>query len=158
MPLCPTPNSLEQWPKKAEDFIPHSGLMCVVDDLVSVVNKIAETTAVIKKGNPFAREDGTVEEAIFVEMIAQSIAAGSGYELTEEQRSTQQGYLLGIKNMKIMGTAHVGNTLRVKAFRTAQFGDFGIIEGTVSRGDEVLASGEIKVVQMFDAKPAESLL
>ncbi len=144
----------ESLPQKAAQFIPHSGLMCVVDQLLSTEGNIAETTAIVHADSPFAREDGTVEESIFVEMIAQSIAAGSGYELTKEQRRTQQGYLLGIKQMKIHGTARVGETLTVKAFKAAEFGDFGIIEGTVFRGVQVLASGEIKVVQLVEADSA----
>ena len=142
------------WPKKAADFIPHSGLMCMVDDLLSVREGIAVATAVIQENNPFVRKDGTVEEAVFVEMIAQTIAAGSGYELSEEKRRTHQGYLLGIKNIKILGTARAGETLRIKAYKYAQFGDFGIIEGTVFRGEEIIAYGEIKVFQTFDKKPA----
>ncbi len=156
MPLCPS-NLQDAWPKKAADFIPHSRLMLMVDDLMSVIDKTAETKTVIGKDHPFVRPDGTLEECVFVEMIAQTIAAGSGHDLTEEKRKTQQGYLLGIKNMKISGTARVGDTLKTTAFKSAQFGDFGIIEGKVTRGEEVLACGEIKVVQTFDAKPAGNL-
>ena len=85
-------------------------------------------------------------------MIAQTIAAGNGFGLTEEQRKTQQGYLLGVKNMKISGAARVGETLKIRAYKYAQYGDFGVIEGTVSRDGEVLAGAEIKVVQTFENK------
>lgn len=149
MPLCPNRETL---PQKAEKYIPHSGLMCVVDLLLSKQGDAAETTAVVRADSPFARPDGTVEESVFIEMIAQSIAAGSGFDLTEEQRRTQRGYLLGIKQMKIKGEARVGETLNVKAVKSAQFGDFGIIEGTVLRGMEVLAEGEIKVVQLLESQ------
>ena len=144
------------WPKRAADFIPHSGLMCVVDDLLSVEGGVVIATALIRENNPFVRKDGTVEEAVFVEMIAQTIAAGSGYELSEEKRGTQQGYLLGIKNIKILGTARAGETLKIRAYKSAEFGDFGIIEGTVLRGGEMLASGQIKVFQTFDRKTVEN--
>lgn len=143
--------------KKAEDLIPHSGPMCLVDDLLWVKDKHAETSTVIKSGGQFVREDGTLEECVFVEMIAQSIAAASGFDLTEEQRRTQQGYLLGIKNIKITGTARVGDRLNVKVFKSAQFGDFAIIEGSVLRGDETLAAGEIKVVQILEAPGVKPL-
>lgn len=139
-------------PRKAEEFIPHAGPMCVLDDLISVKDGVAEATATIRESSPFVRRDGTLEESIFVEMIAQAIAAGSGFELTEEQRKSQEGYLLGIKSMKIMGTARVGDTLKIKAFKYAQYGDFGVIEGTVLRGEQILAHGEIKVIQILEEK------
>jgi hypothetical protein len=41
----------------------------------------------------------------------------------------------------------VGDVLRIKAYKSAQFGDFSVIEGSVSRGSQVLAQGEIKVFQ-----------
>jgi 3-hydroxyacyl-[acyl-carrier-protein] dehydratase len=143
------------WPKKAADFMPHSGLMCVIDDLLSAGGGKAEASVVIRPGSPFLREDGTVDETVFVEMIAQTIAAGNGHELSDEKLKTRQGYLLGIKNVKITGTARAGDTLRIKAHKYAEFGDFGIIEGAVFRGEEILASGEIKVFQSFDGKPSE---
>ena len=41
----------------------------------------------------------------------------------------------------------MGENLLIKASEYAKFGDFGIIEGSVHSGSEVLASGEIKVFQ-----------
>ena len=147
----------EAWPKRAADFIPHSGLMCVVDDLLFVGGGIAEATAVIRENNPSVGADGILDRAVYVEMIAQTIAAGSGYELTKEKRKTQEGYLLGIKTMKMMGSARAGDILRIKAHKYAEYGDFGIIEGTIYRGEEILATGEIKVFQTFEKKPAGSV-
>jgi predicted hotdog family 3-hydroxylacyl-ACP dehydratase len=147
----------EVWPKNAGDYIPHSGLMRLVDELLSSGDGKAEVTAIIRDGNPFLRADGTLEEAVFVEMIAQAIAAGNGHDLTEEQRRTRTGYLLGAKSLKITGTARVGDILLIKARKNAEFGDFGIIEGQIFCGGELIAAGEIKVFQTFDQKP-ESVL
>ena len=148
----------EAWPKRAADYIPHSGLMCVIEDLIFVGGGIAEAIAVIRDTNPFLSADGMLEQVIYVEMIAQTIAAGSGYELTEEKRKTQEGYLLGIKNVKVFGGARLGDVLRIKAHKHAEYAGFGIIEGAVFRGDEMLASGEIKVFQTFKNNPVESVL
>lgn len=144
----------EPWPKKAADYMPHSGLMCVIDDLVFSGGGAAEAAAVVCEASPFLRADGTVEEAVFVEMIAQTIASGNGHDLSEEKRKIRQGYLLGVKNLKITGIAKVGDTLRIKAKKTAQFGDFGILEGQIFNGDLLIAAGELKVFQTFE--PVES--
>lgn len=143
----------EALPLKAEAFIPHSGLMCVIDDLIYVGDKDAKTTAVVTSQSPFAREDQTVDECIFIEMMAQTIAAGNGYKLSPKNRQNQEGYLLGVKNLIVNQVAQVGEALSVWAIKIAEFGDFGIIEGKVLSGEIVLAIGEIKVYQRVLEEP-----
>ena len=40
-----------------------------------------------------------------------------------------------------------GDTLRISVFKAAKYGDFGIINGEVFRGTELIARGEVKVFQ-----------
>jgi predicted hotdog family 3-hydroxylacyl-ACP dehydratase len=134
-------------PQKAEPYILHSGLMCVVDHLIEAGEENAVTMVVVDQDSPFASRDGTVDETIFIEMVGQTIAAGNGYKLSEEDRRKQQGFLIGIKNFKIQRPLHVGENLLIKASKSAEFGGFIMIEGSVNRGSEVLANGEIKVFQ-----------
>ncbi len=143
-------NGFGPLPRRAEELMPHSGPMCVIDLLTIVSEDFAEASVVLKPSSPFIRADGSIEECVFIEMIAQAIAARSGLDLTAEKLKTQKGYLLGVKNMKIVGTARVGDTLRVKVCKTGQYGDFSIIEGSVLNGEHVLAQGEIKVVQIIE--------
>ncbi len=143
--------SSEHLPRRAEELMPHSGPMCMIDELVTVSENFAETTVTIRSDNPFARADGTLEECVFIEMIAQSIAARSGFDLTEEKLKTQKGYLLGIKNIKVVCSARIGDELRIRVSKTGQYGDFSIIEGQVFKGQCLLAQGEIKVVQIIES-------
>jgi len=137
-------------PRRAEELMPHSSPMCVIDALTVVAEDFAEATVTIKPDSPFTRADGTLEECVFTEMIAQAIAARSGFDLTEEKLKKQKGYLLGVKNMKILGSARVGDALRIRVSKSGQYGDFSIIEGQVFKGEQVLARGEIKVVQIIE--------
>ena len=52
----------------------------------------AVTMAVVDQDSPFASKDGTVDETIFIEMVGQTIAAGNGYKLSDEDRRNQQGF------------------------------------------------------------------
>lgn len=146
----PHPQGEERLPQSAQKFIPHSGRMCVIGDLLEVIDDSAVAEALVQADSPFLRQDGTLEECIFVEMIAQTTAAGNGFKISAEKRKTQKGYLLGAKKLKIHGTARLGDRLKIKTHKSAGFGDFGIIEGSVMRGEEILAEGEIKVVQFFE--------
>jgi len=134
-------------PVKASGYIPHGGEMCVIDDLVSVREGVGEAIVTVRSSSPFVRADGTLEECLYVEMIAQTMAAAWGFELPSGERKTLEGYLLGIRSLKIEGTACIGDCLRIYAHKFAEFGDFSVVEGTVKRGSEVLAEGEIKVFQ-----------
>lgn len=148
-PFKSVPESqVEPLPQPAVRFIPHRGVMCVIDHLVAVADKTSEAVVTVSAESPFVREDGTLEESLFIEMIAQTIAAGAGYEMTEEKRKTHQGYLLGIRNMKITGTAKVGDRLSIKAVKYLQYENFCVIEGSVHQGANLLAQGEIKVIQL----------
>jgi predicted hotdog family 3-hydroxylacyl-ACP dehydratase len=140
-------SSNKNLPQKAEPYIPHSGLMCVVDHLIEAGEENAVTIAVVVQDSPFASQDGTVDETIFIEMVGQTIAAGNGFKMSEEERKNQQGFLIGIKNFKIQRFPHVGENLLIKASESAEFAGFIIIEGSVQCGSEVLANGEIKVFQ-----------
>ncbi len=134
-------------PQKAEPYIPHSGIMCVINHLIEAGEENAVTMAVVVQDSPFANQDGTVDETIFIEMLGQTIAAGNGYKLSDEDRRNQQGFLIGIKNFKIQRPPHVGENLLIKASKSAEFAGFIIIEGSVHSDTEILANGEIKVFQ-----------
>jgi len=58
--------------------------------------------------------------------------------------SVVDGFLLGAKNLEIFGTAEIGKSLTVSIFKYAYYGDFGVVQGRVTCGDELLAQGEVK--------------
>ncbi len=132
-------------PAAVDPLIPQQSPMRLVDRLMSVGERVAVVEADVRPGNPFLRGDGALDEAYHVELIAQAAAAMNGFRTPRAADGGPQGYLLGARNVKIQGQARLGDTLAVRVFKATKFGDFGIIEGRVSRGDEVLAEGEIKV-------------
>ena len=67
--------------------------------------------------------------------------------------SPQQITPATVKKFEILGRAHVGDTLRITVFKAAKYGDFGIIDGAVYKGEELIARGELKVWQS-DGKTA----
>ncbi|MBW2742637.1 MAG: hypothetical protein JRE64_28365, partial [Deltaproteobacteria bacterium] len=90
-------------------------------------------------------EDGIVDDAIYLEMMAQSIAALNGFKQLGISESAPEGFLLGAKNFKILKQSRVGDKLTLSVYKYARYGDFGVIKGTISRDKEMLAQGEIKV-------------
>ncbi len=95
----------------------------------------------------FVGKDGKLDDASYPEIISQAIAAQEGFRKIGSRNPQQEGFLLGIKNLEIIGSARVGDTLRISVFKVAKYGDFGIIQGEVRNGDALIASGEVKVWQ-----------
>ena len=68
-----------------------------------------------------------------------------GIKNVGKQMPPEKGFLLGCKNLKVTGKAFAGDTLKVSVYKVAKYAEFGILEGTITKGDEVLAKGEFKI-------------
>jgi len=131
-------------PAPVDGMIPHDGPMQLVDRIVSVGERVATIETVIHQDSPFLEEDGTLSGEIYIELIAQAAAAMNGFR-TAHQNGDIRGFLTGARNVNIIARAKAGDTLSISVFKANRYGDFGIIEGKIFRGQEQLASGEIKV-------------
>ncbi len=137
-------DEVDQLPAPVASDIPHQPPMRIVDTLLAVGERSAETLTEIRPDMPFVDADGKLDEIMYLEIVAQSIAALNGFrERVNGNRS--QGYLLGAKSFRVHRSAAVGDVLNVVVRKTAKFGDFGIINGVIRRGETVLAEGDIKV-------------
>jgi predicted hotdog family 3-hydroxylacyl-ACP dehydratase len=85
-------------------------------------------------------------------MMAQAAAAMGGYAKRGKGGSHEEGLMLGTRNLEILGEARIGDELEIEVFKSARLGGFGIVEGHVRRQAEVLARGEIKILQLGPRK------
>ena len=126
--------------------IPHGPRIRMVDRIVSVGERTARTEFLIRADSLFVNGDGRLDETAYIEMIAQSFAASHGFHLSADEQAMHRGMLLGAKDLKVAGTARVGDRLFIDVKKVARFGDFGVVEGTITREDGTfMASGEVKV-------------
>jgi radical SAM protein with 4Fe4S-binding SPASM domain len=132
-------------PAPVNKLIPQQPPMQVIDTLTSIGERTANVNVTISNDMLFVRDDGTLDETAYIEMMAQSIAAQAGFKQAGVTSQVVEGFLLGAKNLEIFGTAHIGDTLTISILKYARFGDFGIFKGKVFRGQDLLAQGEIKV-------------
>jgi radical SAM protein with 4Fe4S-binding SPASM domain len=132
-------------PIAAAEVIPQEPPMRVIDDLVRTGERSGEVSARVSEGMPFVGEDGVVDEAVYFEMMAQSIAALNGFKQLGRSTSAPEGYLVGAQKLEVLGPARVGDTLSISVYKETRFGNFGVVRGSVSREDTILARGEIKI-------------
>ena len=132
-------------PLAVDEIIPHKPPMRLVDTLVKVGERSADVAVTISDDMPFTEKNGKVDESAYIELMAQSIAALNGFKNIDLTTSAAEGFLIGAKRIEILGTARVGDRLNISVCKFARYGDFGIIKGTVSRDNDIIAQGEIKI-------------
>ncbi len=141
-------------PVDAGQLVPHKPPMLLIDRLLEIRERASLSEMTVREDMVFVGKDGTLDNASYPEIISQAIAAQEGFRKLGSRNPHQEGFLLGIKNLEIFGSAHIGDTLRISVLKVAKYGDFGIIRGEVKNNDTVIARGEVKVWQ-GDGKAAE---
>ena len=147
-PLCwrnaERQDEIAHLPFAAAELIPHERPMRMIDDLVRTGERTGAVSVTVSDEMPFVGENGIVDEIAYFEMMAQSVAALNGFKHLGGSKSSSEGYLVGAQNLEILGPARVGDALTVSLYKDVRFGNFAVLKGTVSRGDTILARGEIK--------------
>jgi radical SAM protein with 4Fe4S-binding SPASM domain len=138
------------FPLPVEGIIPQKPPMRIIDTLDRLAERSASCSALIKKEMPFINDDLSVDNVAYLEMIAQAIAALNGFRNINASGRSPEGYLLGAKDLEILGRAEAGESLSVMVFKYARYGGFGIVKGIVSKNNEIIAKGEIKVWHKTD--------
>jgi len=128
----------------AKELIPHRGTMLLLDTLCFSSPDFMEGEAVVKSGNIFMSSRG-LDGVCFVELLAQLMAAGDGYEAIKAGKPVRSGLLVGINDFTITGKAVVGDLLQLKLRRGPELNNFSIVEGDVSCGTDLLAKGSLKL-------------
>ncbi|MFA5087649.1 MAG: radical SAM protein [Candidatus Omnitrophota bacterium] len=140
-------NDIVHLPVAVDRIIPQQAPMRVIDKLEKVGERTGEVSVTISNDMLFVREDGTLDEAVYLELIAQGIAAINGFKKLGVSSEVIGGLLIGARKLEIFGTAEIGDCLTISIFKDARYGNFCVVLGKVFKGDELLAQGEIKIWQ-----------
>ena len=132
-------------PVCAEAFIPHRPPMRLVDTLISFADASGLVETTIPADCILADTDGTLDDAAFVELLAQSYAVIKGYDDTLHGKEISEGYLVGVRKMRIIGRASVGDKLLIRIWTVGRFEGFAVAEGEIACAEETIASGSIKL-------------
>jgi predicted hotdog family 3-hydroxylacyl-ACP dehydratase len=137
---------IESLPIGMEKLIPHGKSVRMIDRLVQVGERFAQTEFVVRKDALLVDATGCLDELAYIEMIAQSFAACHGFQLFGDERLAHQGLLLGARDFVISGEARAGDRLLIKVSKVTRFGDFGVVDGEVLHEDgRLIATGQIKI-------------
>lgn len=141
---CERQNEIDRLPMPVRDLIPQRSPMKLVDTLLSVGERCAEVETLVSETNPFLNENGELEPAAYMEIIAQASAALNGFQL-RHHAAKPEGFLMGARNLVVHASARPGDRLVTSIYKAHKFEDFGILTGRVTCNGHCLAEGEIKV-------------
>ncbi len=144
-------DEIQYLPVPAENFLPHERPMRLVDSIISVGERCAVIGASVNQEIPFFSDEEGLDDAVYLEMIAQAVAALNGFEKHAEGKT--EGYLLGAKNLEIMNNnLSAGDYLLIELQKVAKLEEFGILQGLIRKDGQLVARGEITVYEKIKVR------
>jgi predicted hotdog family 3-hydroxylacyl-ACP dehydratase len=144
---------IKSWDRRMvniEDLIPHREPIRIISEVIEIRDDFAITGAVVKSSWPLFDADA-VNSLILIEAIAQTAALVEGYKRTKEGKGGVKGWLVGIKSAEFMQSNIPLNTRIVVSVKSLySFDNYGVIEGTVKCGDDLLAVAVLQALRMDD--------
>lgn len=140
-------------------LLPHKPPMLLVDELVSFSDASARVRAHIGPEHLFLDENGILDNAALVEMVAQSYAAWAAALHAREHGSEPQeggGYLVSVRGFEFLLSARQGDALETEVSLSDDFMGTHIVNGTVWRGREKLAKGQVYIFTWEGQLPPEA--
>jgi predicted hotdog family 3-hydroxylacyl-ACP dehydratase len=132
-------------PLPAERFIPHRPPMRLVETLISCDDAVGVVEATLATDSLLVADDGTLDAVAFVELLAQGYAVIKGYDDRRQGKEISEGYLVGVRKMRITGRARAGEQLLIRIRTIGSFEGFAVVEGEIENASEIIASGTLKL-------------
>ena len=131
-----------------EALIPHREPMKIITEAIELAGNTGSAAAVVNERWPLC--DGkTVNSLVFIEAIAQTSALIEGYKRMQSGKDGTKGWLVGIKSAEFRTAAvPVGTRITVTVSSLSAFDHYGVIEGVVKSGDEILLSAVLQAIRL----------
>jgi predicted hotdog family 3-hydroxylacyl-ACP dehydratase len=126
-------------------LLPQGPPFVMVDKLLYSDGHLTCTTFRITPGNPLV-EKGRLSAAGLMENIAQTAAAGAGYEARAVNEGVRSGYIISVKDLDIRALPEIEAELMTEITITARVADIIVISGKTTCRGEVIATGEMKIL------------
>jgi 3-hydroxymyristoyl/3-hydroxydecanoyl-(acyl carrier protein) dehydratase len=128
--------------KNITELIPQRAPFVMVDKVLSSDETTTVTSFFISKENIFC-ENGFFREPGMIENIAQTVAAGRGYQGIKEQKIPSIGYIGSVKSLKIHFFPKADTTLITTIKITSQVLNFTSVSGQIMSEDKIAAECEL---------------
>lgn len=133
-----------------EALIPHREPIKVITEVIEIEDNGGSAAAVVNERWPLY-DSGSVSSLVLIEAIAQTSALVEGHKRMREGMTGVRGWLVGIKSAEFMRDRIAVNTrITVRVDSLYSFDQYGVIEGVVKSGEEVLATAVLQAMRLPD--------
>jgi len=133
-----------------EDYIPHREPIRIISEVIEINEESAIAGAVVNSRWPLY-DGNEVNSLVLIEAIAQTSALVEGHKKKKQGKAGVKGWLVGIKSAEFkQATLPVGARLVIAVKNLYSFDNYGVIEGTVKSGEDVLAVAVLQALRMDD--------
>lgn len=126
------------------DLLPQREPMVMVSTLVKCEEQLYTTTFKIKEDNIFV-QNGVMREPGLIENIAQTAAAGAGYNCKINNKEVPVGYIGAIKNLEIFSLPEVNSEITTNVIIEYEVMNATLIKGFVYQNEKILAQCDMKI-------------
>jgi predicted hotdog family 3-hydroxylacyl-ACP dehydratase len=133
-----------------EDYIPHREPIRIISEVIEINKESAITGAVVNSNWPLY-DGNAVNSLVLIEAIAQTAALVEGHKKKKQGKAGVKAWLVGIKSAEFkQATLPVDTRVVITVKRLYSFDNYGVIEGTVKSGEDVLAIAVLQALRMDD--------
>ena len=125
-------------------YIPQRQPFVMIDSLVSVEDDTVSSLFEIPVENPMVNE-GYFREGGLIENIAQTAAAGVGYECISKNKPVVPGFIGSVKNLTTYNLPKPGETIETKVTTISKIMNATIIKGVVKASGKTLLECEMNI-------------
>ncbi len=140
-------------PSEVLPFVSHRGVMLLIDRLEKVEPDKGQAGMTVKNSNIFYENKSGLNPVAFIELIAQTAAAYNGYVDMSNNRPVRPGFLVGVKEFQITGSAAAGDKLEIEIKRILDIYNATVIEGNVRLDDGTTIAAGVLNLWIFNEEP-----
>lgn len=126
-------------------LLPQGPPFILVDKLLFADETTARTSFLVTTDSPLV-DDGRFSEGGLLENIAQTAAAGSGYEARKTGGTVATGFIVSVSNFVVTDLPAIGDLLLTETRVQMRIQDIIVISGVVNCKERVIATCEMKIL------------
>jgi 3-hydroxyacyl-[acyl-carrier-protein] dehydratase len=132
-------------PALAIDLVPHRNRMLLINSLDEFSKDSGRGHLNISDKNLFIKNNRQLDSIVYVELLAQLIAAHSGYESKLEASEPKVGFLVGLKDLEIHQSVSAGNMVDMRIKKDYEFDQITYVKGKILYNSGIIAEGTLKL-------------
>jgi predicted hotdog family 3-hydroxylacyl-ACP dehydratase len=126
-------------------LLPQGPPFIMVDRWLGADGTATRTGFVVPAGNPLV-ENGRFTVAGLIENLAQTAAAGEGFEAGAAGNPRRSGKIVAVDRLEVNRLPETGAELLTETIVTARVGDIIVISGQITCRQEMIALGVLKIL------------